>query len=157
MNRSKDGNSSQSVTHLIILQGQQMYLHCLKVPFEYPSKEQGMRKFLDFYGENNSSLRTAAFSSLIDANILHPRPTSRDAEEFLRVNLPVADSDSQQVMTSPNMIENTMWFPYYIHSTVMCQPQVSQELNNMLGALYHYFTNVSLLYTVFLWKLTTEI
>merc|ERR1712137_239107 len=84
------------------------------------------------------------FSRLIKSNTLHPRPSNRDSEEHITFSVPVGDTETQQVVSSTNLIENTMWFPYYIHSTILCQPQVSQELNQMLAALYRYFTGSTL-------------
>lgn len=142
----KDGSQvTQSVTHYIHLQGQQMYLHCLKESFDCPSSEKGMKKFFDFFEQVDSNLRTDSFTDLINSNILHSKTNinTKDTEEIKQYSLPITETDSQQVNCNSNLIKNTMWFPYYLNTTVLCQQQVSQELNRMLNTLYNYFISVS--------------
>lgn len=134
----KDGESNKKISHFIALQGKQMYLHCLRPSFSLPSKELGTGRILDFYSSPvDTSLRTNAFANIVTTSKLQPYPSQKGKLDLIPCSLP---GESHTVVTSPNIVEKTMWFPYHQNSTILCQQNASGELNQMLTTLYKYFS-----------------
>ena len=100
----KEGKN-KTISHLILLQGNQMYLHCLRSSV-IDIQDPVISKYLSCFSKNDNTLRTSNFSEIIKANTLHPA-TDAPSIDFASCSMKFQDQ-SIKIETSPNIFNKNI-------------------------------------------------
>ena len=135
----------EAITHMIIQQGQYMYLHQLNPEFQFP--EKGHDLFTSFYGQGALPPGADTFLQIVSSAMLSPPGTGtllkkrKRVEESGFVTFTLEGID-ECVMTSPRLVEGTMDFTLN-YVGILAQSHLSNELNQYIGLLKRLLTTVS--------------